>query len=173
MTEGKRSKKVLFASVAVLAVLLIVSLVAILVVATKVAPVPKDIEKQLTFSPFIVAKSETRDIKMSDFTFDSSNKVLRYNVRLSESAQFSINEQQSPPNFTEIPELFKKTVDQLNPYATIETFNGTTHLTKPSQVGQTAVMNEKGVFILIQSKSDQSDETWKRLVESFDIYRIR
>jgi hypothetical protein len=139
----------------------------------KPQPVAADIVKQLSFSPFVVTKGSGATVLSQKY--DPTSQVYFFVMETADGKRFTVSEQSTPVNFSEIPELYTKLLDGLNKYDTVETVNGTVSLTHPKTGGAQAVLNEKGVLMFVRSDSGElsSKAAWKRVVESFDIYKLQ
>jgi hypothetical protein len=135
-------------------------------------PVTPAIAKQLSFSPFVLSKES--DITVLSQKYDAGSQVYFLVVQTADGQKFTVSEQPTPVNFSEIPELYTKLIDGLHKYDTIETVNGTVNLTHPKEGQSAAVLNEKGVLMFVRSDSaTPSKSTWKHVIESFDIYKLQ
>jgi hypothetical protein len=137
------------------------------------AKVPEEIASQLDFSPFVVMTPKKNNMQVYSYKYDPDTKTLSYIVRLHDSRQLTFNEQASPSNFDEIPELYSKLLDGLNRYADISTSNGRLYLTRPKDGKQVGVLNERGVLLFVRANTqDLSEQQWKSLIERLEIEKF-
>jgi hypothetical protein len=155
-------------------VLLIVAGIALVVweIQHKPQPVAKSISKQLSFSPFVATKGSGATVLSQKY--DPTSQVYFFVMQTADGKKFTVSEQSSPVNFSEIPELYTKLLDGLHKYDTVETLNGTVSLAHPKTGESQAIMNEKGVLMFVRSDSGELSKTaWKQVIESFDIYKLQ
>lgn len=141
---------------------------------TQTTPVPESIVKQLDFSPFVLPVSKKGDIQVYSYKYDREAHTYSYIVRLSNSKSLTFNEQASPSNFDEIPDLYTKLLDGLNRYDSVTTSNGRLYLTRPKDGKQVGVMNERGVLLFARANTqDLTKREWKALIEKLEIFKVQ
>jgi hypothetical protein len=139
---------------------------------TAADPVPEAIARELDFSPLVLPTSQKSDLQVYSYKYDQSEHTYSYIVRLTNSKELTFNEQASPSNFDEIPELYSKLLDGLNRYDSVTTSNGRLYLTRPKDGKQVGVMNERGVLLFARANShDLTKSEWKGLIEKLEIYK--
>ncbi|MEO6513160.1 MAG: hypothetical protein ABIO22_00615 [Candidatus Saccharimonadales bacterium] len=170
---GERQRSQLPLILTVLAVLVIAGIALVIwEVQHRPQPVAPNIVSQLSFSPFVITKGSGGAVLSQKY--DAASGVYFFVMKTADGKQFTVSEQNTPVNFSEIPELYTKLLDGLHKYDTIETVNGTVSLAHPKQGESQAILNEKGVLMFIRSDSGElSKAAWKRVIESFDIYKIQ
>jgi hypothetical protein len=156
----------------ILAVVVAVSLIyGVFMLLRPDPPIAAPIRKQLT-SALLLPAAETVMIDADSIKYDSGLKVLSFDAPI-DGIRLSVSEQPTPENFTDIPQVYDKVVEQMRVYKKFETAIGIVYLTKPeSRKGsQTAVMNTKGTLLFANPDKDLSDDQWRRFFNSFDVVR--
>lgn len=169
---GERQRTQLPLVLAILAILIVAGLtVVVWEVRHRPQPIPLTIARQLSFSPFLVTKDS--GARVLSQKYDPTSQVYFFVIQTVDGNKYTVSEQSTPVNFSEIPELYTKLLDGLHKYDTVETINGTVSLAHPGQGQAEAILNEKGVLMFVRSDSGEvSKATWKRVIESFDIYKL-
>lgn len=169
---GERQRTRLPLVLSILAVLITVGITALIwEIRHQPQPISPAIEKQLNFSPFVVSKGSGATVLSQKY--DASSQVYFFVMQRPDGQKFTVSEQASPVNFSEIPELYTKLLDGLHKYDAIETTNGTVSLAHPQPGQSEAILNEKGVLMFVRSDSGElSNVTWKHVIESMDIFKI-
>ncbi len=159
--------------IALLSLLIVIGVtVTIWQIRRQPQPVLPSIASQLQFSPFVVTHSGGSSVVSQKY--DKDSQVYFFVMKTSRGDEFTVSEQASPVNFSEIPDLYTKLLDGMHKYDTVETANGTVNLVQPKPGQSEAVMNERGVLMFIHSDlANVSKSTWKQAVESLDIYNLQ
>lgn len=169
---GERQRTQLPLLIALVSVLLVAGItVLVWEINHRPQPIPQSISRQLGFSPFLVTKESGATVLSQKY--DPGSQVYFFVIQTPDGKKYTVSEQSTPVNFSEIPELYTKLLDGLHKYDTVETVNGTVSLAHPQQDQSEAILNEKGVLMFVQSDSgDVSKAIWKHVIESFDIYKL-
>lgn len=170
---GERQQTRLPLILAVLAVLVIAGCTLLIwELRHRPLPVSPAIAAQLSFSPFVVTKESGATVVSQKY--DPGSQVYFFIMQTADGKKYTVSEQSTPVNFSELPELYTKLLDGLHKYDTVETVNGTVSLVHPSDGESEAVLNEKGVLMFVRADSPGvSKVVWKRVIESFDIYKLQ
>lgn len=177
--EGQSTQKRSFGSrrlwvtIAIAAAVLIIGGAGLFVMTRSPQPIPSSVSKQLSFSPFALSPSRANGATAKSFRYDKSQSVFSFVLTTANHHTFTVSEQASPQNFSDIPTLYTKLLDGLNQFDTVSTFNGTLTLTRPSGGGEAGVLNDKGVLMFIRSASGSvSKDEWKQVTEMLDIDKL-
>ena len=167
------SRRVWLTVAIVAAVLIIGGGAGLFVTSRNRQPIPAGISKQLSFSPFVLAKSRAGGATAGSYKYDKSQGVFSFVLMLPNKHAFTVSEQASPQNFSEIPGLYTKLLDGLNQFDTVSTFNGTLTLTRPGGNAEAGVLNDKGVLMFIRTTAKQvGKDEWKQVTEMMDIDKL-
>jgi hypothetical protein len=170
LSAESTKKKPLFIALMVFGVMFLAADAAIGIYLLKPKPpIPKNIQSQLDFTPYLVQPGTGITIDTSSYKYDASQKGLSFIARGKEYGKLTISEQPTPQQFIDIPEVYSKLVDKLNRYGVFDNAIGTVYLTRPDgqHTGQTAVINSKGVLMFVRSAKDLSDDQWRKVFGSF------
>jgi hypothetical protein len=132
-------------------------------------PIPKNIQSQLDFTPYLIQPDTGVTIDKGSYKYDLSQKGLSFIATGKDFGKLTVSEQATPQQFIDIPEVYSKLVDKLNRYGAFDNDMGTVYLTRPDdqRTGQTAVINSKGVLMFVRSSKNLSDDQWRKLFGSF------
>ena len=99
--------------------------------------------------------------------------MLSFSAKRPSGVKISFSEQPTPGSIVDIPQVYDKLVDSLQPYNTFDSVNGKVALTHPNNLngGQTAVMNDKGTLIFVRPTKDLTDTEWRQVFNSLSILR--
>lgn len=170
----EKKPKRLWLLVAVTAIVLSAVTLGILLQLRSQPPIPAEIQQQLDFSPFIVvSNNKNSKVVVTSYKYDKSNMLLSF-IIVYGGETFTVSEQSSPSEFTDIPDAYQKLLDELNSYETVQTFNGPLSLTHPkADPLTTGLLNSSGVLMFIRANQQSvSDGDWRNIVESMSIYKI-
>lgn len=133
--------------------------------------VPADIKKQTDFVIFYPAASSGAKINKTSFKYDSSSKVLSY-LATRGSVALTFGEQSTPQGFVDIPQAYDKLIEELNGYASFDSYYGHVDLTHPKEFNgqQSAAMNTKGTLMFIHAtQGSLSEDQWKNLFNNLTV----
>ena len=110
------------------------------------------------------------DPKSMEFNPDPSYKSLTFKAK-SHVTELIITQQATPENFTDIPQLYDKTVEAMKPYGSIDTKQGKVTLTTPdkSNNNQVAVMNNHGTLVFVRSEKDLDNDQWRQFFNGLQL----
>lgn len=141
-------------------VLIGIVIIVILMVAPK-SPIKPSLVKQLTST--LLVPTGVATIDASSESYDAQKKLLVYNVSFG-GTKVVISEQPTPEQFTDIPQVYTKVIQDLNNYTTFDVNVGTVYLTKPKELAgkQTAVINTKGTLLFAKPDANLTDDQWRK-----------
>lgn len=167
-----RREKYTYVLASSLATLVLALAAALIYAHTAASPIPSNVRKQLTFTPFIAASTDAFAVdQVSHYTYDTSNQTLRFTLQSKATGTLTVSEQPTPPQFIDIDSYYTKLVDTLNRYSAFDSQFGTVYLTKPSTLpnGQMAIMNADGVLVFVRSEKDLNDDTWRQIFTTLNL----
>lgn len=146
---------------------LVVVIVVWAVFLRQVSPIPASIDQELQFTPFIFTSTGGIPVMSSSYSYDPSNRVLRFTLSSTKTGKITVSEQTTPPQFIDIQDYASKLIDSLNRYSAFDNEFGTVYLTKPKTIlrGQIAILNANGVLLFAQSYKDLSDDEWRQIFQ--------
>ena len=135
--------------------------------------IPTDIRKQLSFGVYYPQDKSILDVNKKSFGYDSETSVLSFTGKRSNGTKVSFNEQATPDNFVDIPQIYDKLVESLHPYTSFDSVNGKVSLTHPAELkgGQSAILNAQGTLMFVRPDHDLTDTEWRQLFT--DLHLIR
>lgn len=135
------------------------------------SPVPDTIKKQLT-STLLLPRSGTVTISRPSVKYEPKQKLLSYTVTYA-GTELVLSEQPTPESFVDIPQVYKKVVDEMNNYSSFDADIGTIHLTMPKtlQGKQAAVLNTKGTLLFAKTTHNLSNDQWRLFFNQFQVER--
>ena len=133
------------------------------------SPVLPAVTKQLT-STLLLPKGQGIQINRSSVIYDSSKKLLSYNVAYADT-KIVMSQQPTPESFTDIPQVYNKLTDSMNNYLSFDVNMGTVHLTLPKELQgkQVAVFNSKGTLLFAKPDKNLSNDEWKRFFNQLQV----
>lgn len=140
------------------------------------SPIPASIEKQLTFSPFILP-SDVKNYTTSDYKFSTAEgqvPILSFIIHVDQT-KLTVSEYTQPSEFAEIPEYKEHFLSNvINQYATVQTSNGTIYLGHMEHQAnkQLGIMIERGLLVLMSPNEDLTSEQWRGLGDQLEIQKI-
>jgi hypothetical protein len=145
--------------------------------ATRViSPLPKNIETQLTFSPFIIEDSKKYSSESYKFSKAEGNtQIFTYLIHIKDGPTVSLSEYALPPQFSEIPEYKDRFLTNVaNQYATVSTSGGTIYLGRMTKQDnkQLAVMVEKGLLVFMAPDREMNEAQWRGLGDKLRILSV-
>ena len=168
----RTSRKALFVTIAVI-VMIVLAGVVIFAQAKSEQLIPENIKKQLSFNVILPTDTETSKIDKTSIKYSADEKLLAYEVNLSDGNKLVVSEQPSPESFIDAPQSYDKLIGSLQQYAAFDTQKGRVFLTKPENLkgGQTAVMNSSGVLLFIRPEKALTEDAWKQLFNNIEIVK--
>lgn len=139
-------------------------------------PIPDDIQRQLTFSPFVLP-SNTADITTSDYAYTSAEdkvQVFTFVVQLPET-KVAVSEYIQPPEFTDIAEYRERFLTNIaKQYATVPTSNGTIYLGRLSLQDnkQVGILLERGLLVFMNPDKELDEASWRELGDQLEIQKV-
>jgi hypothetical protein len=140
-------------------------------------PIPAELRKDLTFSPFVLTES-SRNIKASSYKFDLAEgrvQVLSYILLRADGVTITLSQYTQPPEFTEIPEYKDRFLtNAAKQYGTVQTSNGTIYLGRliKQDNKQLAVMIERGLLLFMAPSKDLSDAEWRNIGDQLEVQKV-
>jgi hypothetical protein len=134
-------------------------------------PIPKEIMQQIDYGVYFPDLGKYK-IDESSIKYDSVNKGISYEVRTTQPGNvLTVSQQTVPETFIDIPQYYEKVVEQMGSYSTLETTIGKVSLTKKPVPGskQIAVMREKGTLVFIQADKDQTNDDWRKFLNTLQL----
>lgn len=155
---------------------LIVSVtMTILYVTRDTSPLPEQIQKQLTFSPFILPNNiknySTTDYKFS--TAEDKVQILSYIINTKDNS-ITLSEYSQPPQFSEITEYKDQFLTNVaKQYDTVSTSSGTIYLGRAVKQNnrQLAVMIERGLLVFMSPEKSLDSAQWRNLGDQLEIQK--
>jgi hypothetical protein len=141
-----------------------------------VSPLPKDIQSQLTFAPFVVEDSEK--YRSNGFKFskaEDDTQIFSYIVDIQGGPTISFSQYTQPPQFTDIPEYKDRFLTNVaKQYATVATSNGTIYLGRMEKQAnkQLAVMIEKGLLVFMAPDPEMNEAQWRSLGDKLELLKL-
>ena len=140
------------------------------------SPIPDEIQRQLTFSPFILP-ANTTGFTTSDYAYTAAEgqvKVFSFEVQLA-GGTLTVSEYAQPPEFTDITEYRERFLTNIaKQYATVPTANGTIYLGRLSLQAnkQVGILLERGLLVFMNPDKDLDEDTWRRLGDQLEIQKV-
>jgi hypothetical protein len=140
-------------------------------------PIPPEIRKQLTFSPFVLPVG-TKDFSTADYkltTAESGIKVLSYGIHTNTGAAVTLSEYTQPDQFTDIAEYKDRFLTNVaKQYATVQTSNGVIYLGRLTRDNnrQLGIMLEKGLLVFMNPDKEMDQVQWHSLGDQLVIQKI-
>lgn len=145
--------------------------------STKHTPVlPIEISSTLTFSPFVLSKSQ--EFTASDYKFSTAEnniQILNYVIKTFDGTTITLSEYTQPPEFTEIPEYKDRFLTNVaQQYDTVQTANGTIYLGRLAKQKnrQLGVMLERGLIVFMSPDKPLDKTQWRALGDQLYIQKI-
>jgi len=165
----------------VVLVLLVIILITVaiggyLYMTRDTSPIPSQIQKQLTFSPFVLP-SNTNNYSATDYKFNTTegnNRILSYNIKTN-NITIVVYEQPQPPQFVEIPGYKDSFLNNVaKQYDTVATSNGVIYLGRLSRQNnkQLGIMLEKGLLVFLYPNKELDQAHWRMLGNQLEIQKI-
>lgn len=139
-------------------------------------PIPTQIRKQLTFSPFTLS-GDTKTYSATDYkvaSTDNKEQILSYTIKLI-SSTVSISEQSQPPQFVEIPGYKDSFLSNVaKQYTTVQSSNGVIYLGRLARQSnkQLGIMLEKGLLVFMIPSKEMDTDHWRMLGDQFEIQKV-
>lgn len=140
------------------------------------SPIPPQVRKQLTFSPFVIPV-ETKNYSTTNYNFSTAEEevqILSYKINAT-GWVISISEYPQPPQFAEIPEYKSRFLDNVaKQYETVSTSSGTIYLGRAVKLNnkQLGVMLERGLLVFLSPDKDLSEDQWRKLGDQMEIEKV-
>lgn len=167
-------------AVAIGGALLIVSLVAGYRFAashTTAGPIPGEIQRKLTFSPFVLSR-DAKNFQVSEVRFSTAEgqvNVLSFKITSKNSPAITLSQYPQPEQFSDIPEYKERFLSNVaKQYATVQTAGGTIylgHMTRQNNQ-QLGILLEKGLLVFMSPAKDVDQATWRQLGDQLEIQKI-
>ncbi len=140
------------------------------------SPIPPDIQKQLTFSPYIVPVG-TKGYSSDNYAFATAENDIRVFsfVLQTPSASVAISEQSQPTEFSDIPEYKDRVLSNvIKQYAVVSSGGGTIYLGRASKDNnrQLGVMIERGLLVFMKPDKDLPEAEWRQIGDLLEIEKI-
>lgn len=129
--------------------------------------IPAGISTQLLFP--VLAPNSAAGYTLDTFNYDKDTGVLSFTAH-GPVANFTITEQATPDNFTEIPEYFDKLVESLLEYKRFDTELGRVSLTRPKEFSgqQAGVINARGTLMFSRPDKELTEEEWRMFYKQIE-----
>ncbi|HUP26461.1 MAG TPA: hypothetical protein VM124_02320 [Candidatus Limnocylindrales bacterium] len=132
--------------------------------------IPDGIRKQVSFVILYPEKKSQTVVDRPSLKYDSGQHTLSYRAKVG-SGNLVISEQPTPENFTDIPQLYDKVLEQMHSYESLDTRYGKVALTKPdtSNNNQVGVINTNGTLMFVRAEQDLTTEQWRQFFNSLQL----
>lgn len=133
--------------------------------------IPASVQEQISYGVYLPEDSDIR-IQPDSVEFEPQSKGISYVMQAAKTGdKYTVSQQATPEEFTDIPEYLPKLIERMGNYATIDTVLGKVYLTKKQEADskQIAVMNEKGTLVFVQADRDLTNNEWRALFKNFQL----
>lgn len=171
----RKSRKIALITICLL-ILVTGIIVTFLYITRDTSPIPAQIKKQLTFSPFILPNN-VKNYTTTEYKFSTAEDkvpILSYVIKLKDNT-ITLSEYPQPPQFTDIPEFKDRFLTNVaNQYDTVSSSSGTIYLGRAvkQKNKQLAVMIERGLLVLMMPEKDMDSSQWRNLGDQLEIQKI-
>lgn len=124
--------------------------------------IPRSILQHVDFQIYApISNGQPWTVPKNTVSFNSSTGILTITATSSANS-LSMNEQQTPEVFTNIPQYYPTLLNKLNEYDQIQTILGTVGLTHPTELHgqQTAILNSSGTLVFVRPKHNLNMSAW-------------
>lgn len=135
--------------------------------------IPPSIKQQIAFQIYVTTNGNKQwATDKQSIKYDSSQGILSYTAS-SINNNLYITEQNTPSQFSDIPQYYPTLVSKLNEYSEVQTNLGTLALTHPTELKgiQTVVINSHGTLMFIRPQNNLTDNQWALFINSLDVIK--
>ena len=124
--------------------------------------IPSAIKRKISYQVYVPSKQATEwKISSESIKYDDKQGLLSMTI-ISSNNKLFVAEQNTPAQFTDIPQYYPALLSKLSQYSVIQTNLGEVTLTHPKELNgdQTAVLNSHGCLLFVRPQNNLTDAQW-------------
>ena len=135
--------------------------------------IPRAIQQKITYQVYAPQIDDTVwKVLPESIKYDDKQGLLSLTIASSNIKLF-VTEQNTPAQFTDIPQYYPALMGKLNQYSVVQTSLGEVALTHPKELNgnQTAVSNSHGTLMFVRPQNSLTDTQWQQFFNTLIIAR--